>query len=143
MIPNSNPGEEYKVEEIEGDKLQVVELNGPDGPFEVAFARSGRENEMWLYRRQGHQFFFYSFVDYRSKTAEVTGLSPRIKRGWAIRIEPAELAIFKRNIKLFFTTRVYMTPWNLVDSAAIIEKISFNDEMSLREKGPGSPPVAG
>ena len=109
------------------DDLNLVEIDGPDGKFWVAFTGMRREAPFgFFYRDSVAQFGFYADVDRNTKTWNVSRTSAGVWTGAYFKTTADNEAIFRRNIALFLETRDALEPAKLKDRSAGPTIFSWN-----------------
>jgi hypothetical protein len=126
---------EWNIAQIDGRTIKVTQIDGPNGPFEIAAVRLLREEgTRYFYQDQRGRFFFLA----------IRGSKP--ESNWEIHSEPPfrtsreNEAFFRQNIEYFFKTRTAATsilfPWKISDPIPVAKAREFK---STRIQGPSGP----
>jgi hypothetical protein len=120
------------VPQMQGRDLKVATIDGPNGPFQIAFVCMYRDGDGTSYFYQDERARFGFLVDKHLvgeiridvKLASAGGPSS----GVAFKTSQDNEEIFCSNIEFFFTTRIWMLPWRLLtpSSAKIIVNFSWS-----------------
>ena len=91
--------------------LNLVEIDGPDGKFWVAFTGIRREEPFgFFYRDSRAQFGFYADLDRNTKAWNVSRTSTGVWTGAYFKTTADKESIFRTNIAFFLETRNPVKP---------------------------------
>lgn len=101
------------------DDLNLVEIDGADGNFWVAFTGVRCEEPFGFYYRDSRaQFGFYADVDRNTKAWNVSRTSTGVWTGAYFKTTADNEAIVRKNIAFFLETRDALEPAKLKDRSA-------------------------
>jgi hypothetical protein len=114
--------------QMQGRDLDVVRIDGPNGPFDIAYAGANSEGEhAFFYRDPRGRFFFYAeFYTKPPRRWDVTRATNGPRSADMLKSTGDNDAVFRENITFFLRTRDWMNPGEPADASVATRPVSFS-----------------
>jgi hypothetical protein len=113
--------------QINGRDLKVAQLDGPGGPFKIAFAGAHKEGDhAFFYQDARGRFFFYGELTTKPALAwKIFRATLGAWTGTPISVSADDEAVFRENIEFFFRTRSWFIPHQPGDGGTAAAPVTF------------------
>ena len=112
---------------IYGFTLKLTEIDGPSGPFAIAYAGTRKESDDgYFYRDSRGEFGFYAALQGKLEIWVVTGATTGAWCGGLFWTTRENEAAFRQNLEFFFKTRHWGDPERPGDASTAATPVTFS-----------------